>query len=126
VKVLLIQLKTEIVKILVPFIIRNTLKYPEENPQTYNTQLEEAFTSFFNLCQIVEKISPGEEEHLMAFLEVFECYNAHPSKTAEGGLKTSEFLYKAIEALLELVFRGIRVRSYHFYKFIRIYLKLTK
>jgi hypothetical protein len=62
----------------------------------------------------------------MAFLEIFECYNSPPPKTPTLALKTSEFLYAAIEALMGLVFRGIRVRSYHLYKFIRIYLKLTK
>ena len=33
------KLKAEIIKILVPYLIKDPLKYPMENPKNYNTQL---------------------------------------------------------------------------------------
>jgi hypothetical protein len=40
VSVFLFHVKTAIIKILVPFIIKSALKYPEEDQKQYDTQLE--------------------------------------------------------------------------------------
>ena len=128
-RALCLHLKSEIVKILIPYIIKESFcSVPADGAHLNESQNQETFQLFENLCEIIERITPGEEDHLVTFLELVDSYSGDTgAKDNQQNLKIfRQFLCKAIETLLKFVLeKGIRVRSYHFYKFIRTYAKTS-
>jgi hypothetical protein len=57
--------------------------------------VEENFLVFENLCEIIESITPGEEEHLIILLESVENLLTE-LKGPNSNSKLADFLFKAI------------------------------